>query len=99
MAKKITRKLSKKQKQLLISLLIGDGTISSNYVFKLSHSENQREYLEWKLKLLDSYNLKNNGMKEYISTCGYNTGKKVLYSQLSINPTIKAWFQMQKENL
>ena len=90
MAKKITKKLSKKQKQLLISLLIGDGTISSNYVFKLSHSEAQREYLEWKLKLLDSYNLKNNGVKEYISTCGYNTGKKVLYSQLSINPTIKA---------
>jgi len=43
MARKIVRKLSKEQKSLLIGLLIGDGTISSNYVFKLSHSESQRE--------------------------------------------------------
>lgn len=27
---------------------------------------------------------------EYTSKCGYNTGKEVLYSQFSINPTIKA---------
>ena len=26
---------------------IGDGTISNNYVFKLSHSILQKEYLEW----------------------------------------------------
>lgn len=87
---KIKRKLSKKQKQLLIALLIGDGSISNNYVFKLSHSEKQREYLEWKIKLLNKYGIKNNGIKEYISTCGYNINKKVLYSQLSIIPTIKA---------
>lgn len=90
MSRKIKSKLSKNQKSLLIGLLIGDGTISSNYVFKLSHSSEQEEYLRWKVDLLNKYGFKNNGIKEYISTCGYNIGKKVLYSQLSINPTIKA---------
>ena len=90
MARKIQKSLSKEQKRLLIALLIGDGTISSNYVFKLSHSTNQREYLEWKVKLLNKLGIKNNGIKEYISSSGYNIGKGVLYSQLSINSTIKA---------
>lgn len=83
-------RLSKEQKSLLIALLIGDGTISSNYVFKLSHSTLQREYLEWKVGLLNKYRIKNNGIKEYISKCGYNAGKVVLYSQMSLIPTIKA---------
>lgn len=90
MKRKIVKKLSKEQKRLLIALLLGDGTISSNYVFKLSHSEHQQEYLEWKVKLALKYGFKLNGIKEYISKCGYNVGKKVLYSQFSINPTIKA---------
>jgi len=90
MKRKIVAKISKEKKSLLIAMLLGDGTISSNYVFKLSHSENQREFLEWKVKLLTDYGFKVNGIKEYISKCGYNEGKKVLYSQLSINPTIKA---------
>ena len=90
MSRKIKKKLSKEQKSLLIGLLIGDGTISSNFVFKLSHSVEQREYLEWKVKLLDKFQIKNNGIKEYISTCGYNIGKGVLYSQMSVIPTIEA---------
>ena len=90
MSRKIKKTLSKEQKSLLIGLLIGDGTISSNFVFKLSHSVEQREYLEWKVKLLDKFQIKNNGIKEYISTCGYNVGKGVLYSQMSVIPTIKA---------
>lgn len=84
------KKLSKEQKSLLIALLIGDGTISSNYVFKLSHSILQKQYLEWKVNLLNKYKIKNNGIKEYVSTCGYNIGKTVLYSQMSTNSTIKA---------
>jgi len=90
MTKRKFIRLSKEQKSLLIALLIGDGTISSNYVFKLSHSPLQREYLEWKVGLLNKYGIKNNGVKEYISKCGYNTGKSVLYSQMSLTPTIKA---------
>ena len=90
MKRKIVAKISEEKKSLLIAMLLGDGTISSNYVFKVSHSESQREFLEWKVKLLTDYGFKVNGIKEYISKCGYNEGKKVLYSQLSINPTIKA---------
>lgn len=90
MARKIQKPLSKEQKRLLIAMLLGDGTISSNFVFKLSHSVEQREYLEWKVSLLDKAGIKNNGIKEYISLCGYNKGKEVLYSQLSLHSTIKA---------
>lgn len=90
MTKRKFIRLSKEQKSLLIALLIGDGTISNNYVFKLSHSTLQREYLEWKVGLLNKYGIKSNGVKEYISKCGYNTGKSVLYSQMSLIPTIKA---------
>lgn len=90
MKRKIVKKLNKEQKSLLIALLLGDGTISSNYVFKLSHSEEQREFLEWKVKLAINVGFKLNGIKEYISKSGYNIGKNVLYSQFSINPTIKA---------
>lgn len=88
--RKITKKLNLDQKQLLVALLIGDGTISSNYVFKLSHGEAQLEYLNWKIKLLEELNIKNNGLKTYISSTGYNIGKTVLYSQMSVNSTIKA---------
>lgn len=90
MKRKIVKKLNKEQKSLLIALLLGDGTISSNYVFKLSHSEEQKEFLEWKIKLALEAGFKLNGIKKYISKCGYNIGKNVLYSQFSINPTIKA---------
>ena len=39
-------KINKESRNLLIGLLLGDGTISNNYVFKLSHCEQQRDYLE-----------------------------------------------------
>lgn len=87
---KIQRKMTKEQKSLLIALLLGDGTISNNFIFKLCHALEQKEYLLWKINQLNANNIKNNGLKEYISSCGYNEGKTVIYSQLSINPTIKA---------
>ena len=82
-------KINKESRNLLIGLLLGDGTISNNYVFKLSHCEQQRDYLEWKIKLLGNNGIRANGVKEYISTCGYNSGKKVLYTQISIIAFIK----------
>jgi hypothetical protein len=87
---KVKIKISKEKKQLLIAMLLGDGTISSNYVFKLSHSTDQLEYLTWKVKLLDRFSIKNNGVKEYVSKTGYNKGCSVIYSQMSLSPTIKA---------
>lgn len=80
MSKKINKKLNKDQKSLLIGLLLGDGTISNNYVFKLAHSYKQKEFLKWKIELLDKYNIKNNGIKSYIKKSGYKTGDEVLYS-------------------
>ena len=82
-------KINKESRNLLIGLLLGDGTISNNYVFKLSHSETQRDYLEWKINLLKKYGIRTNGIKEYISNSGYNIGKTVLYTQLTIIPFIK----------
>lgn len=82
-------KFNKKSRNLIIGMLLGDGTISNNYVFKLSHGYKQKEYLEWKINLLNENGIKNNGLKEYISTCGYNLGSKVYYSQLSVIPFMK----------
>lgn len=90
MAKKITKKLTNEQKSLLIGLLIGDGTITNHPDFKISHSINQEEFLNWKISLLDKYGFKHGGLKKYTSTCGYNTGKDVIYVRLKTNPTIKA---------
>lgn len=82
-------KFTKESRNLLIGLLLGDGTISNNNVFKLSHCEAQREYLEWKIKQLNEMAIRNNGIKSYISVCGFNIGKTVLYTQLNIIPFIK----------
>lgn len=82
-------KITKESRNLLIALLLGDGTISNNNVFKLSHCKEQRDYIEWKIEQLKNAGLRNNGLKEYISVKGYNIGKKVYYTQLNIVPFIK----------
>jgi hypothetical protein len=82
-------KFNKESRNLIIGMLLGDGTISNNYVFKLSHGYKQKEYLEWKINLLNENGIKNNGLKEYISTCGYNLGSIVYYSQMSVIPFMK----------
>lgn len=82
-------KITKESRNLLIGLLLGDGTISNNNVFKLVHCEQQLDYLEWKIKQLNNSGLRNNGVKEYISTNGFNKGKKVYYTQLNIIPFVK----------
>lgn len=82
-------KLTKASRNLLIGMLIGDGTISNNNVFKLSHGYKQKEYLEWKIQMLKDNAIKNNGLKSYTSTKGYNTGDVVYYTQLSVTSFIK----------
>lgn len=82
-------KITKESRNLLIGLLLGDGTISNNNVFKLAHCEQQLDYLEWKIKQLNNSGLRNNGVKEYISTNGFNKGDKVYYTQLNIIPFVK----------
>lgn len=82
-------KTNKESRNLMIAMLLGDGTVSNNYVFKLSHGAAQKEYLQWKINLLNNHGIRNNGLKEYISTKGYNVGKIVYYSQLNIMPFVK----------
>lgn len=82
-------KFNKESRNLLIALLLGDGTISSNFVFKIAHCEEQKEYLEWKIKKLKENGIRNNGIKFYIKTKGFNTGVPVYYTQLNIVPFIK----------
>ena len=82
-------KITKESRNLLIGLLIGDGTISNNNVFKLSHCKEQKDYLEWKIKQLKDSGIRNNGLKTYVSSKGYNKGKEVYYTQLNIIPFIK----------
>lgn len=82
-------KFTKESRNLLIAMLLGDGTISSNYVYKLAHAESQKDYLEWKIKQLNDAGIRNNGLKSYIKTRGYNSGATVYYTQLNIIPFIK----------
>ena len=82
-------KITKESRNLLIGMLLGDGTISNNNVFKIAHSESQKDYLEWKIKQLKEAGIRNNGIKSYIKTKGYTTGVPVYYTQLNIIPFIK----------
>lgn len=82
-------KINKESRNLLIGMLLGDGTISNNNVFKIAHSESQKDYLEWKIKQLNNCGIRNNGIKSYIKTKGYTVGVPVYYTQLNIIPFIK----------
>lgn len=82
-------KITKESRNLLIGMLLGDGTISNNYVFKIAHCEEQKDYLEWKIKQLKDNGIRNNGIKSYIKTKGFNAGVSVYYTQLNIIPFIK----------
>lgn len=82
-------KFNKESRNLLIALLLGDGTISNNFVFKLAHCAQQRDYLEWKIQQLKEAGIRNNGIKSYIKTRGFNSGVPVYYTQLNIVPFIK----------
>ena len=88
--KKVNKVMTKSQKQLLIAMLIGDGTICSNGVYKLSYAGEQEEYLRWKISRLDALGIKHSALKYYTSSCGYNIGKQVCYTQLSCHSTIHA---------
>ena len=82
-------KITKESRNLLIGMLLGDGTISNNNVFKIAHSESQKDYLEWKVKQLKEAGIRNNGVKSYIKTKGYTIGIPVYYTQLNTIPFIK----------
>lgn len=82
-------KITKNSRNLLISMLLGDGTILSNNVFKLAHCERQKDYLEWKIKQLNESGIRNTGLLTYTSCSGYNAGKKVYYVRINTIPFVK----------
>ena len=82
-------KFNKNSRNLLIGMLLGDGTISNNNVYKLSHCIEQSDYLQWKINLLNNNGIRNNGLKYYTSSYGYNKNKIVVYTQLNIIPFVK----------
>ena len=82
-------KVNKESRNLLIAMLLGDGTISNNFVFKIAHCEEQKDYLAWKVEQLNNHGIRNNGIKSYIKTKWFNTGVPVYYTQLNILPFIK----------
>ena len=82
-------KFNKESRNLLIALLLGNGTVCNNNVFKIAHCEAQKDYLEWKIKQLNDNGIRNSGIKSYIKTKGYNVGVPVYYTQLNIIPFIK----------
>lgn len=82
-------KITKESRNLLIALLIGDGTICKNNVFKIAHCKEQLDYLQWKVKQLNEAGIRNSGIKSYIKITGFKTGVPVYYTQLNIIPFIK----------
>lgn len=82
-------KFNKESRNLLIGLLLGDGTICNNNVFKIAHCEAQKDYLEWKINQLKNCGIRNNGLNFYIKTKGFNIGVPVYYTQLNTIPFIK----------
>jgi hypothetical protein len=82
-------KITKESRNLIIAMLLGDGTISNNFSFKIAHAIEQEEYLKWKIKQLHNHGVRNNGLKYYTSTSGYNIGKSVVYTQLNVLPIFK----------
>mgnify|MGYP002517241722 CR=1 FL=1 len=47
-------KINKESRNLLIALLLGDGTISNNNVLKLSHCVEQEDYLKFAQAIFDA---------------------------------------------
>lgn len=91
-------KINKESRNVIISLLIGDGTITSDNQMKLAHIEEQTEYLMWKIKLMNNYGIRNNGLKGYVITSGYSKGKTCVYTQLNKLPFIEVLRRIMYKN-
>lgn len=82
-------RITNESRNLLIAMLLGDGTICAGRTYKLAHCLEQQEFLEWKIKQMNDFGITNNGLKTYISSSGYNKGKTVVYTQVSQTPFVK----------
>ncbi len=82
-------KFNRKSRNLMVAMLIGDGSINSVNGFRMTHCEKQINYLNWKIKELNSVGVRNCGLKSYVSTQGYKIGETYYYTRLNVTPFIK----------
>lgn len=72
-------KFNKESRNLLIAILLGDGTIckgSTNCFMKIHQGRKQKEYTEWKAKKLDEFGISNSGVCEYFMKTNFTKGEK-----------------------
>lgn len=72
-------KFNKASRNLLIAMLLGDGTIcKSKYScqMKLHQGRNQKEYTEWKIEKLCEHGIPNSGLLEYKIKANFTKGEK-----------------------
>ena len=74
-------KFNKQSRNLLISLLLGDGTICKNHKtgdvnMKIHKKKKKKEYAEWKAKKLDEFGIPNSGVVEYKMKTNFTHGEK-----------------------
>lgn len=82
-------KFNKESRNLMIAMLLGDGSISSTNGFRMTHCGAQKDYLQWKINKLNEYGIKNCGLKSYVSSKGYKVGEIYYYTRLAVTPFIK----------
>lgn len=91
-------KQNKQSRNTIISLLIGDGTISNDNQMKIAHGEYQKEYLEWKINLMKDNGIRCNGLKSYVVKTGYKPGTMCYYTQLNRIPFINVLRRVMYRN-
>lgn len=82
-------KITKESRNLMIAMLIGDGSISIENGFRMTHCGAQKEYLNWKIKQLGEHGIRTCGLKSYISSKGYKVGTEYFYTRLNVLPFTK----------
>ena len=96
-------KFNKDSRNLMIAMLLGDGSINSVNGFRMTHCEKQKDFLQWKVNQLNQYGIRNNGVQSYVSTKGYKVGETYYYTRLYVNPFIKVlrrvYYKTQHKNI
>lgn len=82
-------KITKESRNLMIAVLLGDGSISKTNGFRMCHGSAQKEYLQWKINKLHEHGIRTCGLKESICSVGYNVGSTYYYTRLNVIPFVK----------
>lgn len=86
--------LSDKCKSVLLGSLLGDGSLKKesgykNLRFKMRHSENQKDYFEWKCSLLQEISTPKSVQKQ--EPDGYSTAHKLLFKSGARSELTELW--------